>query len=188
MTTETDTDEALMAAVAAAGDRAALERLVRRHAGPLLGFVGRMLGGDGRRAEEIVQDALLSVWVKRALYQRDRPFKPWLYGIAVNGCRSEFRSRRWVFDDLPDDLPQTGPPALDGDPTVGLPAGETAALVAAALDRLPPQQRAVVMMRIWEDLPYSEIARVLDRSEGTVRSHMHHGLAALREWLVPRME
>jgi RNA polymerase sigma-70 factor (ECF subfamily) len=184
MTTETDTDEALMAAVAAAGDRAALERLVRRHAGPLLGFVCRMLRGDGHRAEEIVQDALLAVWVKRALYQSGRPFKPWLYAIAVNGCRSEFRSRRWDFDDLP----ETDPPAPDGDPTAGLPAGETSALVSAALDRLPPQQRAVVMMRIWEDLPYSEIARVLDRSEGTVRSHMHHGLAALREWLGPRME
>ena len=66
-------------------------------------------------------------------------------------------------------------------------ATEAAALVSAAVTRLPPQQRAVVVLRVWEGMSYAEIAEALGRSEGTVRSHMHHALAALREYLEPRL-
>jgi RNA polymerase sigma factor (sigma-70 family) len=48
---------------------------------------------------------------------------------------------------------------------------------------LPPQQRAAVVLRFYEDLDYPEIARVLDVAEATVRSHVHRGLAALRREL-----
>jgi RNA polymerase sigma factor (sigma-70 family) len=51
--------------------------------------------------------------------------------------------------------------------------------------RLPPQQRAVVVLRVWEGLPYARIAEIVGRTEATVRSHMHHGLAALRKHLEP---
>jgi RNA polymerase sigma-70 factor (ECF subfamily) len=55
--------------------------------------------------------------------------------------------------------------------------------VTAAVQRLPEQQRTVVMLRVWQGLAYSEIASAMDVSEGTVRAHMHHALANLRRSL-----
>src|SRR6266571_9373160 len=84
-------DEWLMAQVAL-GKRDHLEPLVRRYASPLLTFIQRMVG-DAHRSEELFQDVFLAVWSKRRQYQFPRPFKPWLYGIALNKCRADFRSR-----------------------------------------------------------------------------------------------
>ncbi len=66
-------------------------------------------------------------------------------------------------------------------------AAEPPAGVANAVARLPQQQRAVLVLRIWNGLSYAEIAQVIDRSEGTVRSHMFHALSTIRKYLEPRM-
>ena len=51
-----------------------------------------------------------------------------------------------------------------------------------------PQQRTVVVLRVWDGLSYAEIAELVGKQEATVRSHMHHGLAALRKYLEPRLQ
>src|SRR6185295_1745929 len=80
-----DRDERLMEQVAQ-GKRECLEPLVRRHANALLTFIQRMVG-DRHRSEELFQEVFLAVWRKRAQYQSPRPFKAWLFGIALNKCR-----------------------------------------------------------------------------------------------------
>jgi RNA polymerase sigma-70 factor (ECF subfamily) len=175
-----DRDEDLMAEVAR-GHKPALEELLRRHGGRLLAFLQRLLG-DRHRGEEMFQEVFLAVWVKRHRYEYPRRFRPWLYAIALNKCRALFRSR--AFADVPAaptaEPADTGPP-----PDQGVLADETAVLVGHALAALTPRQRAVVTLRIWEQLPYAEIADLVNCSEATVRSHMHHGLAALRQSLGP---
>ena len=173
-------DETLMTRTAD-GDRACLELLVRRHATPLLTFLARQCG-DRHRAEELFQEVFLAVWVKRRLYQAPRPFKPWLYAIALNKCRAAFRGRPG-----PAALADDGPADAGGSPADAVVAAETADLVGRAVARLPDQQRAVVTLRVWEGLPYARIAEIVDCSEATVRSHMHHGLVALRKHLEPRL-
>src|SRR5688572_32509619 len=84
-------DERLMNEVAY-GQRGALETLVRRHAAPLLTFL-RRLCGDLHRGEELFQEVFLAVWSKRDQYEYPRPFKPWLYRIALNKCRAAYRAR-----------------------------------------------------------------------------------------------
>jgi RNA polymerase sigma factor (sigma-70 family) len=176
-------DELLMAQ-AALGETAPLEQLVRRHAEPLLTFLRRMVG-DRHRSEELFQEVFLAIWSKRKQYEFPRPFKPWLYTIAVNKCRAAFRGRAPMGSGL----------LLDGDfvppdPGVGpeglAMAAETAESVVRAVDRLPEQKRAVVALRIWQGLAYADIAKTLGCTEGTVRSHMHHALASLRAMLAPR--
>lgn len=177
MTGRNERDEWLMAQVAL-GQREALEPLVRRYAGPLSGFIRRLVG-DPHRSEDLFQDVFLSVWAKRSQYQFPRPFKPWLYTIALNACRASFRSAsRRTFAEL-------APDTAGGDPAPSDPAvaTETAELVAKAVQQLPEQQRLAVVMRIWEGMSYAEIAQVVGRTEATVRSNMHHALAALRETL-----
>jgi RNA polymerase sigma-70 factor (ECF subfamily) len=175
-----DSDEYLMARMGR--DRPELlEKLLRRHASPLLTFILRMVG-DHHRGEELFQEVFLAVWLKRRQYQYPRPFKPWLYAIALNKCRASFRGRS------PSPLPfakevQGTPVAPDASPMESAIAMETAALVQRAVQQLPLQQRAVVVLRMWENLPYRDIAESIGCSEATARSHMHHGLAALRELL-----
>src|SRR5262245_52541992 len=185
MAHDPNADESLMA-LAALGQRDCLEPLVRRYATPLLTFIRRMVG-DRHRSEELFQEVFLSVWTKRQQYQFPRPFKPWLYAIAVNKCRAYFREPPVVTVADLDAEPFTAPPSPDPSPAEVAVATETAALVATAVLRLPPQQRVVVSLRVWEGLSYAEIAEILGLTETTVRSHMYHGLAALRRHLEPRL-
>jgi RNA polymerase sigma-70 factor (ECF subfamily) len=178
-----DRDECLMARLAR-GDSACLEALVRRHAARLLTFIEHM-AGDRHAAEELFQEVFLTVWVKRGQYQFPRPFRPWLYTIAARKCHAALRGRRPA---VPFDADALGGPASAApSPDEKAAATETAALVSAAVTRLPPQQRAVVVLRVWEGMSYAEIAEALGRTEATVRSHMHHALAALRKHLEPRL-
>jgi RNA polymerase sigma-70 factor (ECF subfamily) len=179
-----DRDEWLMARVAL-GERDCLEALVRRHASRLLTFLERM-AGDRHRGEELFQEVFLAVWLKRRQYEFPRPFKPWLYAIAANKCRAVARGRRLAAVALEDAAPWAPASAVPS-PEESAVATETAALVAAAVTLLPAQQRAVVVLRVWEGLSYAEIAEAVGRTEATVRSHMHHGLAALRKYLEPRL-
>jgi RNA polymerase sigma-70 factor (ECF subfamily) len=175
-------DEYLMARVAD-GQSELLEPLVRRYASQLLTFLCRMTG-DRHRAEELFQDTFLAVWLKRWQYQYPRPFKPWLYAIALNKCRAVFRRAAHPTVALSEDVA----PSDEAAPSDRLLAGETAELVSRAVTRLPQQQRAVVVLRVWDGLPYARIAEALGCSEVTVRSHMHHGLAALRRHLQPMFD
>ena len=128
-------------------------------------------------------EVFLAVWVKRKQYAFPRPFKPWLYAIALNKCRADFRLRP-----PPQEVPEGLIPVAAGPaPDETAISTETATLVTTAVMQLPPQQRSVVVLRIWEGLPYAEIADLLGRNEGTVRSNMHHGLATMRQYLEPRL-
>jgi RNA polymerase sigma-70 factor (ECF subfamily) len=188
MSDDRASDEKLMQRVAA-GNREALAPLVRRYATPLLTFLRRMTGSL-HRAEELFQEAFLGVWQYRSRYEYPRSFKPWLFGIAMNKCRADFRKMSSRPDFLPagplptQDLPAA---ARDGSPVEAAIATETAALVARAVAALPDKQRAVLVLRVYNGMEYAEIAAALDRTEATIRSQMFHALAGLRRYLEPRM-
>ena len=179
MNARNERDEWLMAQVAL-GHREALEPLVRRYAGPLVGFIRRLVR-DPHRADELFQETFLAVWRKRGQYQFPRPFKPWLYMIALNKCRADFRAPSRLTVELDHDS-SAAPGASPADVAI---AGENADLIARAVLALPPQQRIAVVLRIWEGLSYAEIAQITGRTEATVRSNMHHALAALRAVIAP---
>lgn len=179
----TISDEMLMASVAA-GQRDRLAPLVRRYASPLLTFIQRMLG-DRHKSEELFQEVFFLVWNKRQQYEYPRRFRPWLFAIAANKCHEACRLRTLPavsFDEA------TAPAAaVQATPEDRAIATETAGLVTSAVMQLPPLQRAVVVLRVWQNLSYREIAQIVGRTEPTVRSHMHHGLAGLRKYLEPRL-
>jgi RNA polymerase sigma-70 factor, ECF subfamily len=175
-------DEEVMAQVAR-GKSQLMEPLIRRHATPLLTFIRRQVG-DRHRGEELFQEVFLTVWTKRHQYEYPRSFKNWLYAIALNKCRASFRDRSLSEVSLPE---KNVAPSNDVSPAESLEASETAETVGRAVLALPPQQRAVVTLRIWESMPYPRIARIVGCSEATVRSHMHLGLRALRTILEPRL-
>jgi RNA polymerase sigma-70 factor (ECF subfamily) len=179
-----ESDERLMQRIAA-GQREPLSILLRRYSNPLLTFIHRM-SGDHHRSEELFQDVFVAIWSYSHKYQYPRPFRSWLFGIAVKKCQAERRGRPTA----PASLDQNGPAAIVGRedaPDEGAIATETATLVEQAVMGLPIQRRMVVVMRIWNAFTYAEIASILQCEESTVRSHMFHGLASLRKYLEPRM-
>jgi RNA polymerase sigma-70 factor (ECF subfamily) len=178
-------DEWLMAEVGR-GKREALEPLVRRHATPLLTFIHRMVG-DRQHSEEVFQDVFLAVWTKGWQYEYPRPFKSWLYAIAVNKCHAAVRHAPRSPPCSIENLAPLDLQAPDASPAETAIATETAAAVAEAVTLLPPRQRAVVVLRIWQQLSYLEIADILGTTEATARAHMHHGLGAMRKYLEPRL-
>ena len=175
-------DEEVMAQVAQ-GRAQLLERLIRRYATPLLTFIRRQVG-DCHRSEELFQEVFLAVWTKRHQYEFPRSFKNWLYAIALNKCRARYRDRSLSEVSLSE---EDIPPTREISPVESLLASETADTVGRAVLTLPAQQRAVVTLRIWENMPYARIARIVGCTEATVRSHMHLGLKALRSVLAPRL-
>ncbi len=177
-------DEELMRQVAL-GSRDCLSSLMRRNATSLLTFIRRMTG-EVQASEEVFQDVFLAVWVQRGSYQHPRSFRAWLFGIAAKKCRTAARRAKAPPVSL-EALNETGPLSGDRSPVDALVAEETASLVQTAVLLLPTQQRAVVVLRVWNGFSYAEIAELVGASESTVRSHMFHGLASLRRHLEVRM-
>ena len=130
------------------------------------------LTGDRGLAEDLAQTALARTYVAwRRVSRADDP-DAYLRRILVNTSNRRFRKRR--VTEQPGDVPET---PIDG---LADQVGERAALLAA-LRQLPPRQRAVIVLRYWEDLDDVQIAATLGCSPGTVRSQLSRALAKLRD-------
>lgn len=141
---------------AALGDQRCLEPLVRRYASPLLTFIRRMIG-DGHRSAELFQDVFVAVWTRRKQYEFPRPFRAWLYAIAVNVCRAEFRRRRGVSYqiDLWYHVPGSELPLADGPLTIDiaydrteLHVGDSVTATTTVINHMPQAAPMVIL-----DLP-----------------------------------
>lgn len=138
--------------------------------------VATLLTGDRNAAEDLVQEGLLKLY--RAWPRLDTSADPdaYLQRIIVNTRRSWWQ-RRWRQETPAAEIPE----GLAGEDAADRHA--TGALVRQALSRLPRQQRAVLVLRYCEDLPEAQVAGLLGCSAGTVKTHAHRGLRALRDSL-----
>jgi RNA polymerase sigma-70 factor (ECF subfamily) len=175
-------DEELMRHVAA-GSRAHLSQLMRRYANPLLTFLRRMTG-SADLSEELFQESFLAVWTSRRGYEYPHSFRNWLYGIAVNKYRMEYRRATGQWRRVESVATPAEPAPTPHEVAV---ATETASLVELAVQQLPEQQRQVVVLRVWNGYGYAAIAQILGRAESTVRSNMFHALGSLRKYLEPKL-
>lgn len=180
-----ESDEWLMGQVAS-GNRDCLETLMRRHATPLLTFLVRMRG-NRHRAEELFQEVFLAVWTKRKTYKLPKSFRFWLYAIAANRCRADFRKAQLPTAPA-NSATNTDAVSTEQGPRDAAVAVENAHIVDQAVQRLPTNQRTVVVLRIWNQMSFAEIAEAMSLKEGTVRSHMHHALTSLRQSLQPQLK
>jgi RNA polymerase sigma-70 factor (ECF subfamily) len=194
MTAATDGQISDAVAAALAGDQAAFAALVEPHRRELQVHCYRMLGSF-TDAEDMVQEALLRAWRRRETYAGRATFRAWLYRIATNACLDhlERHPRRptgagevtWL-QPFPDRLlEQAAPP--DAEPDAAVVARETIELAfLAAVQHLPPRQRAVVMLRDVLGWSAAESAAVLGSSVASVNSALQRARATLREHLPRR--
>ena len=126
-------------------------------------------------AEEAVQDAFLRAWRFRAAVPDGEGVQPWLYRVVVNACLSKLRAdSRRATTELQRDVQSTG----CGPEQLAL-ADETHEAVLDALGRLPDHLRIVVALRYYAGLTEKEIARVIHRRPGTVKSRLHEARSRL---------
>ncbi|MEY9894065.1 RNA polymerase sigma-70 factor (sigma-E family) [Catenulispora sp. MAP12-49] len=143
---------------------------------PTLRRTAYLMCGDWHQAEDLTQIALIKLHAAWGRVRRREDLDAYLRKTLLRACIDEKRRARWRWEHSASDwLPD--PPAAEG------PVDEAAAdrdLLVAALRALPAGQRAVLVLRFWEDQSVEETARLLGCSLGTVKSQTSRGLAALR--------
>jgi RNA polymerase sigma-70 factor (ECF subfamily) len=156
-----------------AGDPDAFGKLVRRHQDRLWAVALRTLG-DREEAADALQDALLSAYRGVARFRGDAAVTTWLHRIVVNACLDRAR-RRAVRPTVP--LPDAGPrePAV-ADRTA---EHDTSLAVHDAMRRLPPEQRAALVLVDLHGFSVAEAAEILQVAEGTVKSRCSRARARL---------
>ena len=135
---------------------------------------------DRADAEEAVQEAFLRAWRFRDAIPAGTGVRPWLHRVVVNACLSRLRADRSRGLHLRSALAGVDPaePA-DRGPDERLEAAEAAAVVADAVADLPEHLRVVVVLRYFAQLSEREIAEVIRRRPGTVKSRLHEAKARL---------
>jgi RNA polymerase sigma-70 factor, ECF subfamily len=162
-------DDALVAGLAA-GDSDAASAFVRRFQRRVFGLA-RTIVPDDRAAEDVAQEAFLAAVRALDRFDRRRPFGPWLHRIVVNRAIDFARAR-----ELRREVADAGV-----EPAVFDRADAPGADVVAALAALPPEQRAVIVMRHLLGFTPGEIASALGLPRGTVNSRLRRGLDGLQE-------
>lgn len=164
------TDEQLLRRVAERRDADALGELYLRHRTGLLASSHRLVG-DWQAAEEVVQDALLTVWGRAAQFEGRSTARTWLYGVvrhhALNRRRQQ--SRLPLADDT-----ALAEVASDEDGPEALSLASAARTeMASAIERLPEHHREIITLAFVADLSQPEIADLLGIPIGTVKSRLH---------------
>lgn len=161
------------------GNSEALAYLVERHHGRLIGYLYLLLGGDRTQAEDLTQEAFLRALRAIGHYTYPRPFKPWLYAIAVNLAHNHHDRAKTRGMVAGDNVLETLPDEADSVEAMVAQDGEIERMIVL-LGRLPLQQRETVILRYVEGLSQAEIAEVLNVPVGTVKSRISLGLSRMR--------
>jgi RNA polymerase sigma-70 factor (ECF subfamily) len=172
-------DEHALIDAVAAGDVQAFERLFRLYERRvyqyILGFVR-----DATVAEEVAADTLLAVWHGAARFERSSRVSTWILGIArhkaIDAARRTTRqgTRELLDEDLPTSAP--GPADVAQDRSVGL-------LTRRAIQRLSEEHREVLYLAFYADVPYEQIALLLEVPQNTVKTRVYYAKQKLREYL-----
>ncbi|MCV7099119.1 RNA polymerase sigma factor SigE [Mycobacterium palustre] len=172
----------------ATGDKAAMpswEELVRQHADRVYRLAYR-LSGNQQDAEDLTQETFIRVFRSVQNYQPGT-FEGWLHRITTNLFLDMVRRRARIrMEALPDDYDRV--PADEPNPEQIYHDARLGADLQAALDSLPPEFRAAVVLCDIEGLSYEEIGATLGVKLGTVRSRIHRGRQALRDYLAAHPE
>lgn len=169
---------ALIHAIAGNADRSAFIGLFEFYA-PRIKAQAMRFGLNADAAEDVVQDAMLSVWRRAAQFDAARgSASAWVFGIAANARIDRMRRDRRLnaVEPIDADSPLLAVEATDG-------TGADAARLERCVQDLPEEQRRIVHLSFFADLPHGEIARRLGLPLGTVKSRIRLAIGKLRQAL-----
>ena len=174
------------------GDKEAFNTLMLKYQKRISNLVYKHIH-DAEMTKDLCQEVFLKAFKALPNFKRESAFYSWLYRIAVNCCidflRQQKRHKTVAFEELTpeyeDELPiadtQPSPSKLVANKELGQ-------IICKAIEQLPPKQQRVFRLRYGGEMQIKEIASLLDRSEGTVKTHLHHAHRRLRILLRPYLE
>jgi RNA polymerase sigma-70 factor (ECF subfamily) len=153
------------------------DELVERHSGEIFAYVWRLLR-EAHDAEDCLQETFLRAFRSYTRVRTGTNYRAWLYKIATNTARSQWKRRKRHeihTADLDPELQAGGMPVADR-------VERKALLVAVtrAVEALPDQQRAALIMRKYQELSYAEIAAALECTEAAARANVHQAVKKLQ--------
>jgi RNA polymerase sigma-70 factor (ECF subfamily) len=160
------------------GDRGAFDTLVRRHQKGVWRMVRRYVKRDADAAD-VTQQVFVRAFKGLATFRGAATVRSWLYRIAIN-C-----SLSWIRDHRREEPSEIAEDSLTEMPVApGKIAGDQAgAELRAAVAQLPPKQRLVLELRVFDDLSFKEVAELADCSENTAKVNFHYAVKKLRDIL-----
>ena len=165
------------------GDTSAFNALVRRHQRPLYNYLLKMVGNRDD-ASDLCQKVFIRCFNSlKKLKDKDK-FTSWMYTIAVNQVRDQWRKRRelLVLDvDLGDGSQADKLHSSTPSPEELSESLSRAEFVRKALDLLPPEQKEVLILKVYHGLKFSEIAEAVGAPLNTVKSRLYYGLASMKK-------
>jgi RNA polymerase sigma-70 factor (ECF subfamily) len=165
------------------GDPRAFEAIYERHSGAAFSLAYRMVG-RGNVAEDVVQEAFLSIWRSGARYERARgSVRTWVLGIVHHRAidqlrRSSVHSKRRASDEGLEERLESGERT-----DVEVARRDEAQAIRSAMETLPPEQSHVIELAYFGGFTHTEIADILETPVGTVKGRMRLGLEKLRDRL-----
>jgi RNA polymerase sigma-70 factor (ECF subfamily) len=175
-------DEQALILNAQRGERSAFAELVDRYWDRLFRWLCH-LTHDFHTAEDLVQESFLRAFKAVSRFQAGSNFQAWLFRIAHNAMVNQRRGRSSVRQPFPDQLP-----SADEGPVELAMGKEALQQLARAVGRLPTEFRAAFLLRVEEDLPFREIADVLDITEETARWRVFKARQKLMEVMEPHLD
>jgi RNA polymerase sigma factor (sigma-70 family) len=163
-------------------DPADFEAAFREHYPPVYRFIARRVGGA--LAEDLAAETFAMAYRRRASFDPGRgSLRSWLYGIAANLVRNQWRAEQHLLALDARLVPEIG--SSDGSEAADrrVIAALLAPRLATALSQITLDQREVLLLHAWAELSHEEIAAALEIAPGTVRSRLSRARAALREQL-----
>ncbi len=179
-------DDADLLRGALAGRREDFDALVERHQRALYAFIYRFVH-DHEQAADIMQVTFLQAYTHLGQFAGRASFKTWLHQIALNQCRALHRRSRAEAHVSLDQVPEVALAATTQGQTGHTTAADGSSGCRISLNhliaRLPLRQRSVVMLRVFSDLPFKDIARIEGISENSAKVNYHHAVVRLRQWM-----
>jgi RNA polymerase sigma-70 factor (ECF subfamily) len=176
-TSRADPDEKKLLAKAKNGDAEAFGKLVQRYQRRVYTVIYRFVRNH-TDADDLAQDAFIRAFKAIDRFDLRYPFSPWMYKIAINLTLNHLKKRKLKMVDI--DLERR---PSHGNPESVMHQDQTRRKVHQAIAKLPPKLRQVLVLRVYEDWPYAQIAEVLEIPIGTVMSRLSRARKALKEGL-----
>ena len=157
------------------GDVRAFDALMERHERSVYQLCFRFVRNQDD-AMDLTQDVFVKALENLASFRGDARFKTWIYRVAVNHCLNYVKKNSKTFVEVTDAIGSVEP-NIHG----SLLREERREIVREMIQTLPPRQKAILELRMYESLSYEEIATILDRSVSTVKSSIFFALAKIRK-------
>jgi RNA polymerase sigma-70 factor, ECF subfamily len=172
-------DDRALVAACLAGRREAFDEIVVRHRRAVYRVCYRF-AGNHEDATDLAQESFLRAYRALRNFKGDAAVGTWLHRIAVNLSLNAVSSRARRGETSDD---RAEPVAPEPDAMSRVLSGERAERVREAIGRLPPRQRATLILRVYQEMPHQEIADVLGSSVGAVKANFFHALNNLKRLL-----